>query len=93
MSRIGDKVQLRGWVRTVRAQKELSFVEVNDGSNLSGIQAVVTDAAEGVDLLAEGQGQPCRPLTLHLFITAAAAAAAAATTLPDAAVEGLTRRP
>ena len=33
-SRVGDTVQVRGWVRTVRAQKDLSFVEVNDGSSL-----------------------------------------------------------
>jgi asparaginyl-tRNA synthetase len=55
MSRVGDKVQLRGWVRTVRAQKDLSFVEVNDGSSLSGIQAVVTSAADGAALLAAGE--------------------------------------
>jgi asparaginyl-tRNA synthetase len=48
-------VQLRGWVRTVRAQKDLSFVEVNDGSSLSGIQAVVTSEAEGASVLANGE--------------------------------------
>ena len=47
-------MQLRGWVRTVRAQKDLSFVEVNDGSSLSGIQAVVTSEAEGASVLANG---------------------------------------
>lgn len=54
VSRVGDVVQLRGWVRTVRAQKDLSFVEVNDGSSLSGIQAVVTADADGAALLADG---------------------------------------
>ena len=53
-SRVGDTVQVRGWVRTVRAQKDLSFVEVNDGSSLSGIQAVVTAEADGAHLLADG---------------------------------------
>ena len=48
-------MQLRGWVRTVRAQKDLSFVEVNDGSSLSGIQAVVTSEAEGASVLANGE--------------------------------------
>ena len=47
-------MQLRGWVRTVRAQKDVSFVEVNDGSSLSGIQAVVTSDAEGASVLANG---------------------------------------
>lgn len=35
-------VVVKGWVRTVRKQKTLAFVEVNDGSNLSGIQAVLS---------------------------------------------------
>jgi asparaginyl-tRNA synthetase len=34
-------VVIKGWVRTVRKQKTLAFVEVNDGSNLSGIQCVL----------------------------------------------------
>lgn len=34
-------VVVKGWVRTVRKQKTLAFVEVNDGSNLSGIQCVL----------------------------------------------------
>lgn len=36
----GD-VAIKGWVRTVRKQKTLAFVEVNDGSSLSGIQCVL----------------------------------------------------
>ena len=35
-------VVVKGWVRTVRKQKTLAFVEVNDGSNLSGIQCVLS---------------------------------------------------
>merc|ERR1712232_840990 len=34
-------VAVKGWVRTVRKQKTLAFVEVNDGSNLAGIQCVL----------------------------------------------------
>jgi asparaginyl-tRNA synthetase len=34
-------VTIKGWVRTIRKQKTLAFVEVNDGSNLSGIQCVI----------------------------------------------------
>jgi len=34
-------VSIKGWVRTVRKQKTLAFVEVNDGSSLSGIQCVL----------------------------------------------------
>ena len=35
-------VVVKGWVRTLRKQKTLAFVEVNDGSNLSGIQCVLS---------------------------------------------------
>jgi len=37
---VGSSVTVRGWVRTLRDQKKFSFIEVNDGSSLSGIQAV-----------------------------------------------------
>lgn len=37
---IGKEVLIKGWVRTVRAQKTFAFIEVNDGSTLSGMQAV-----------------------------------------------------
>eukprot|EP00980_Cylindrotheca_fusiformis_P011002 scaffold2526_cov131-Cylindrotheca_fusiformis.AAC.18 len=40
-------VQVKGWVRTLRKQKTLAFVEVNDGSNLGGIQCVLS--FEGID--------------------------------------------
>jgi asparaginyl-tRNA synthetase len=33
---------IKGWVKTVRKQKTLAFVEVNDGSNLGGIQCVLS---------------------------------------------------
>lgn len=37
-----ESVLIKGWVRTVRKQKTLAFVEVNDGSNMNGIQCVVS---------------------------------------------------
>ena len=37
-----EVVSVKGWVRTVRKQKTLAFVEVNDGSSLSGIQCVMS---------------------------------------------------
>jgi hypothetical protein len=36
-----EQVSIKGWVRTVRKQKTLAFVEVNDGSSMSGIQCVL----------------------------------------------------
>lgn len=37
---VGQTVLVQGWVRTVRDQKKFSFIEINDGSTLKGIQAV-----------------------------------------------------
>ena len=36
-----EPISIKGWVRTVRKQKTLAFVEVNDGSSMSGIQCVL----------------------------------------------------
>lgn len=36
-------VSVRGWVRSVRKQKQVSFATVNDGSNLKGIQAILNE--------------------------------------------------
>lgn len=38
---IGQKIHVKGWIRTVRHQKSFSFLEINDGSTLSSLQAVV----------------------------------------------------
>ena len=38
----GSPVLVKGWVRTIRKQKTLAFVEVNDGSNMNGIQCVLS---------------------------------------------------
>lgn len=37
---VGQEVLLKGWVRTIRNQKAFSFIEVNDGSSLQGLQVV-----------------------------------------------------
>ncbi|HEY9648075.1 MAG TPA: asparagine--tRNA ligase, partial [Chroococcidiopsis sp.] len=43
----GDSVTVQGWVRTKREQKEFSFVEVNDGSSMAGLQAVINQDLPG----------------------------------------------
>jgi len=43
---IGKPVTIKGWVRTTRAQKNFTFVEVNDGSTLSNMQVVVHDTPD-----------------------------------------------
>jgi asparaginyl-tRNA synthetase len=40
-----------GWVRTKRESKEFVFLEINDGSCLKNLQAIVTPEAAGFDLL------------------------------------------
>ena len=40
---VGKETTVCGWVRTVRDQKSFSFIELNDGSTLAGIQ-VIADA-------------------------------------------------
>ncbi|KAI8378019.1 uncharacterized protein BYT42DRAFT_572451 [Radiomyces spectabilis] len=43
-STTGTDVVVRGWVRSVRKQKQVSFANINDGSNLKGIQAILSEA-------------------------------------------------
>lgn len=37
---VGAEVVVKGWVRTLRSQKSLSFIDLNDGSSLKGVQIV-----------------------------------------------------
>ncbi len=37
---IGSQVELKGWARTRRGNKHVQFVQLNDGSNVGGIQVV-----------------------------------------------------
>jgi asparaginyl-tRNA synthetase len=46
-------VTVRGWVRTRRDSKGFSFVEVNDGSCLASLQAVVDGNCPGADALTD----------------------------------------
>ena len=42
-----ETVTVKGWVRTKREQKEFSFVEVNDGSSMAGLQTVISQEVPG----------------------------------------------
>lgn len=46
-SQIGTSLLLKGWAKTIRSQKDFSFIELNDGSTLSGIQIVVDANIDG----------------------------------------------
>jgi len=38
---LNKSIELNGWVLTIRNQKDISFIKLNDGSNSSGIQLVI----------------------------------------------------
>ena len=40
-SKLGETLELKGWVRSIRAQKDRAFIDLNDGSDMSGMQMVV----------------------------------------------------
>ena len=44
-----DDITVMGWARTRRDAKGFSFLEINDGSSLANIQAVIDEKAEGFD--------------------------------------------
>ena len=41
---INAEVTVKGWVRTLRAQKSFAFLELNDGSSVSNIQIILNDS-------------------------------------------------
>ncbi|QFZ93173.2 asparagine--tRNA ligase [Synechococcus elongatus] len=49
----GQTVEVRGWIRTARQLKEFTFVEVNDGSCLKGIQVVLGQDVEDYEAIAK----------------------------------------
>ncbi|CAL0331151.1 unnamed protein product [Lupinus luteus] len=51
---LGNTLFLNGWVRTVRIQSSVTFIEINDGSCLSNMQCVVDSEAEGYDQVESG---------------------------------------
>lgn len=38
-----EGIRVKGWLRTVRASKQVVFLNLNDGSNMGGIQVVVAE--------------------------------------------------
>lgn len=47
----GEEINLKGWVRTRRGNKNVSFVALNDGSTINNIQIVIDVAQFGEDYL------------------------------------------
>ena len=57
--RAGGEVVLRGWLRTVRHSKSVSFLEVTDGSCFAGLQAVANRELPGYDEVVPPLGTGC----------------------------------
>jgi asparaginyl-tRNA synthetase len=55
---VGQTITVGGWVRSVRAQKNLSFIDLTDGSTLAGLQLVAgeisPEVTTGASLRARG---------------------------------------
>lgn len=47
----GAEVNIKGWVRTRRGNKNVSFIELNDGSTIHNLQIVVDNNKFGIDFL------------------------------------------
>ncbi len=50
-SEVGSSVVVKGWVRTKRASKNVTFINVNDGSTIHNIQGVVEAGIVSEDVL------------------------------------------
>jgi len=53
-SRVGEELELRGWARSVRTQKGMAFIDLNDGSAISGMQAVVNEGSAAWEVANSG---------------------------------------
>jgi asparaginyl-tRNA synthetase len=47
---VGERIRVRGWLKTARHGKGVSFLEVSDGSSLAGIQVVADPALANYDV-------------------------------------------
>lgn len=43
---VGQQVIVSGWVRTLREQKNIAFIEINDGSSLANLQIIAQKSPE-----------------------------------------------
>jgi len=55
----GGEVTVRGWLRTARHAKALSFLEISDGSCFAGLQAVVEPSLANFESEVRGLGTGC----------------------------------
>jgi len=46
---LGQEHTVKGWIKTVRSQKNLTFIEVNDGSSFGNLQVIVEAGLQGLE--------------------------------------------
>lgn len=63
---IGDTVNIKGWVRTKRGNKQVGFIAINDGSTIKNMQVVVDIAKIGEETLKPVTTGACLSVTGQL---------------------------
>jgi asparaginyl-tRNA synthetase len=66
---LGEAVKVSGWVRTLRKQKNIAFIELNDGSSVKSMQIIAPPSAIPVNLTVgsslEVHGDLCQGIGKH----------------------------
>ena len=65
-----QKVVVKGWVRTKRGQANILFINLNDGSTINNIQAVVEDHKIDAEILKKVSTGACLAITGKLVASA-----------------------
>ncbi|KAL2901700.1 Asparagine--tRNA ligase chloroplastic/mitochondrial [Bienertia sinuspersici] len=68
LDRLGESLVIRGWVRTLRMQSSVTFIELNDGSCMSNMQCVVSSDAEGYGQVETGSISTGASIVVHGII-------------------------
>jgi len=54
-----ESATIQGWLRTKREQKEFTFLEVNDGSSLKGLQVILSHQTENYETIVKSLTTGC----------------------------------
>ena len=46
---LGKEIEINGWVKKIRSQKNFGFIELNDGTFFTGIQVVFDEELENFE--------------------------------------------
>ena len=64
----GGSVAVQGWLRSARHAKGVSFLDLNDGSSMSGIQVVAAPELPEYETVVKGLGTGCAVRALGLLV-------------------------